>query len=283
MIAIPGVYEITADEYHADPVEGGSLSSTGARKILAPGTPALFRYEQLNPPAPKDTFDEGHAAHQMVLGVGPEIEVIDADAWRTNAAKDARAAAYAAGRIPLLPKTFTRIEAMAEALKRHEMAEALMRPGEGKAEQTLIWRDADTGVNRRALIDWLPKRTPGRRMLAVDYKTTANAANDAISKAVYDYGYHQQAAWYLDGITEVLGEAEPAFLFVFQEKAAPYLVNVVELDPAALRIGRDLNRRALRLYDWCRRRDEWPGYGPDVQQISLPVWVENRHLAEMPS
>lgn len=38
-ITEPGVYDLPAEVYHADPVEGGSLSSTGARKLLPPSCP----------------------------------------------------------------------------------------------------------------------------------------------------------------------------------------------------------------------------------------------------
>ncbi len=34
-ITVAGVYDIPADVYHADPVEGGSLSSTGARTLAS--------------------------------------------------------------------------------------------------------------------------------------------------------------------------------------------------------------------------------------------------------
>src|SRR2546421_646443 len=89
-ITEPGLYEdLSVETYHADPVPVGSLSSSGARKLLPPGCPALFAYEREHPPEPTATFDLGHAAHKMVLGVGPEVVKIDADNWRTNAVKDA--------------------------------------------------------------------------------------------------------------------------------------------------------------------------------------------------
>ena len=74
MIVDPGVYTLPADEYHADPVKGGSLSSSGARKILE--CPARFRWERDHPPVPTDAFNFGHAAHKLVLGAGPDVEVV---------------------------------------------------------------------------------------------------------------------------------------------------------------------------------------------------------------
>ena len=60
-ITAPGVYDIPAEDYHRDPVPGGSLSSTGARKLLPPSCPAKFRYEQDNPPTPTAALDFGQA------------------------------------------------------------------------------------------------------------------------------------------------------------------------------------------------------------------------------
>ncbi|MBO0827768.1 MAG: hypothetical protein J2P24_08300 [Streptosporangiales bacterium] len=44
MITEPGVYNLPAAVYHADPVPGGSLSQSGAKKLLPPSCPALYRY-----------------------------------------------------------------------------------------------------------------------------------------------------------------------------------------------------------------------------------------------
>ena len=75
--------------YHGDPVPGGSLSSTGARKLLPPSCPALFRWQQ-DHPVHKDVFDFGSAAHRLVLGAGPEIALLDYDNMRTKAAQEER-------------------------------------------------------------------------------------------------------------------------------------------------------------------------------------------------
>jgi len=287
MITEPGVYDITIDEYHADPVEGHSLSSSGARKLLDPSCPALFRHEQLNPPAPKATFDLGHAAHKLVLGAGPELVEVedewgaDPNAWRTNNVKAVIQEVRERGAIPLKPEDYSRVQAMADKLREHPIAAALLNAETGRPEQTLVWRDKRTGVWRRALLDWLPNAAPlNGRMLVVDYKTTISAHPTAIQKTIHSYGYHQQADWYLDGV-ETLGlAAAPKFLFIFQEKTAPYLVTVAEPDTIALRVGRERNREAIGLYAECVSADRWPAYSDDIELIPLPAWVENNYLRE---
>ncbi|MCT2591092.1 PD-(D/E)XK nuclease-like domain-containing protein [Streptomyces sp. N2-109] len=275
----PGIYQMTAEEYHAD---RGSLSSTGARKLLPPSCPAIFRHEQDNPPAPKKTFDFGHAAHHLVLGDGPDIDVLDFPNYLTKAAKAARDEARDMGAVPMLRHDYEQVEAMADAIRRHPLAGPLFTPGSGVAEQSIFWTDRDTGIKRKARPDWV-KQLPGLT-LCVDYKTAADASPDGVSKAVQDHGYHQQAAWYLDGL-EAAGMADDGsrFIFVFQMKTAPYLVTVRELDPQSLDIGRAKNRRALRVYADCQRTGTWPDWtGPveEIPSISLPVWAALRDSEE---
>jgi len=73
--------------------------------------------------------------------------------------------------------------------------------------------------------------TVGRgRPIIVDYKTAASANPRRFAKSVAEYGYHQQAAWYIDGLEQITGAADAAFLFVVQQKDPPWLVSVCQLD-----------------------------------------------------
>jgi hypothetical protein len=276
-ITEPGVYDIPSDAYHADPVPGGSLSSSSARKLLPPSCPARFRWDldHPDPTAGKNQFDIGHAAHRLVLGAGAEFHVIDADDYRSKDARTQRDDARASGLTPLLAAEHDQAQAMATALRAHPLAGHLFDPAAGWPEVTLVWRDEPTGIMRRARVDWLPRHQPGRRLIVPDYKTTHSADLDALTRAIQQFGYHQQAAWYLDGI-RALGLCGPdgaAFLFVAQEKTPPYLVTVLELDDTALRIGDIKNRRALQVYRHCTETNHWPAYHDGIALLGLPPWA----------
>jgi len=259
--------------YHAHP----ALSVSGAKKLLPPYCPAIYKYERDNGQPPKAAFDFGHAAHSLVLGVGEPVVVVDAPNWMTKAAKEQRDVARAAGQVPVLAAEWKQIEGMAAAIKAHPIASALLDPQHGTPEVSLFWDDEQHGIQRRGRLDWLPDATDGRRLVA-DFKTCGSAEPGAIRKAVANYGYHQQAAWYLDGL-EALDLGDAAFLFIFQEKTAPYLVTVVELDPEALAIGRGLNDRAMQVFAECTATDTWPSYTSDVELISLPGWATREYAA----
>lgn len=266
---------LSAEDYHADKT---SVSSSGLRALLAPGCPAQFKYDRDHPQAPKKEFDLGHAAHLYVLGEGPELEVIDFPDWRKKDAQILRDEAYLAGKVPLLTKDHDMVQEMAAAIRQHPIAGPLFTPGTGKAEQSIYWTDSATGVRCRVRPDWR------RDSIVCDYKTIKDAAPDAISRAIKDRSYHQQDAFYIDGV-EAAGLAPDGarFVFVFQSKIAPYLITVRELTDQDRDIGRARNERALRLYADCSATDTWPDWtGPvtEIPQIGMPTWDTIRQAEE---
>jgi hypothetical protein len=261
-------------DYHAHP----ALSSSGARALLPPSCPARFRWQRDNPPESRAALDFGSAAHRIVLGRGAEIAVVDADDWRTRAAKEAKEQAQAAGQTPVLRTDMAVINAMATALRAHPIASALLHPDRGRPEQSLFWTDERTDVDCRARLDWLPHASDGRLIVA-DYKTTLSAQPDAFAKSCASYGYAQQAAWYTEGVNALDLAEDVAFVFVAQEKTAPYLVTVCELDFESLRLGQRLNHLAREVFAECTATDTWPSYTDEVAHISLPGWFLRQHEA----
>jgi hypothetical protein len=111
-----------------------------------------------------------------------------------------------------------------------------------------------------------------------DLKSTTNAHPDAVQKAIGNFGYHIQGAWYLNGVAELgLAPDGAAFVIVAQEKTPPYLVSIVAPTPTAMMQGADWCRLALRTYHRCLRTDDWPGYGNEPAPRELPRYVEQQY------
>jgi hypothetical protein len=269
---LPGIYDIDEATYHADPVPGGSLSSSGARKLLPPSCPAKFLYERQNPPQPSEALDLGTAAHKLVLGAGIDIHVIDADDWRLKATRDERDDARAQGKLPLLKGDYEQVAGMADAIRRHPVAGAIFTPGRGKPEQSLFHQDADAGVWLRARLDWMFDRP-----IIGDYKSTRSANPLSFAKSVADFGYHIQDAFYRRVYEAVTGEY-PKFVFVVQEKDAPYLVTVCELDHDSVQSGHAMVQHAIERYRDCTESGVWPAYtdADSIELITLPRWARGR-------
>jgi hypothetical protein len=268
-MAIPtadGIYSRISDiEYHAD---HESLSSSGAR-TLTQYTPEEFRANRLEPPNPKPQFDFGHVAHKMVLGEGSQIVRVDARDWRTNLAKEAREKAWAHGKVPVLKSTIDTAQRMAGKVFAHKLAAKLLEAG--AAELSGYWHDDETGVRLRCRPDWLPDYRGGRPIV-VEYKSAASANPRRFTKSAGDYGYHQQAAWLIDGLAEATGVVDAACLFIVQQKDSPFLVSVCQLEPEDVELGRRQNRAAIRLYAECAEANSWPGY-EGLHTVGLPGWL----------
>ena len=252
-----GIYaDISNADYHKDPALGSS-----SLKTLATRTPAHYQHDKAHPKF-SDAFTLGTAAHSLILeGDLSGIVTVDADNWLTKDAKAAKAEALAEGKQPLLTKEMAQVWAMHDAVMDHTHAwKAFVGH---KAEQSVFW-DED-GLMLKCRPDaWKPGAL-------IDLKTTRTADPNEFGKTAHEFGYHQSAAHYIDGVKAATGEELP-FHFVLVEKTEPYLVSVVELDVEAINIGRQLNDRAKRIYRECVENNTWPGY-PNADLISLPMWA----------
>ncbi|MFE7237250.1 PD-(D/E)XK nuclease-like domain-containing protein [Streptomyces sp. NPDC057580] len=265
--------DLSNADYHADKT---SLSSSGARKLLEPSTPARFRYEQDNPQPATKTFDYGNAAHKKVLGNGPELVVIEHDMWNTKAAKAEVAEARERGAIPLKQHEMDMVNAMAAAIRKHPLAAALLDPAYGAPEQSGFWIDEPTGIRRRVRFDWLPSIQSGR-LIIPDYKTAADASNRVMEREIEKYGYNQQADWYEAAARALgLGGDDAELLLIVQEKKAPYLINVIGIEFGSRIIGGAKNRAAINTFAECTATGIWPGYGDEPNYLALPGYAENR-------
>jgi hypothetical protein len=259
---------MSEEDYHRHP----SLSSSGARKLLAPSCPARFKYEQDNPPQPKTELDIGKAAHRLVLGTGPEIVELRYKNWMSNDVKRYANEAREAGKVPLLTREYEIVHAMAAKLR---TSTAFNYFTNGAPEVSAFWTDPATRVNCRARFDWLPNygvplNPTISRLVIPDLKTSRSANPADIEKSVYQFGYYMQAAWYIDAAMENgMGDIDTAFVLVVQEKTPPYLVSVVQIDPDAIRYGRERNHLARETFRDCKASGIWPDYMRDRK--TLPV------------
>lgn len=266
-ITEPGVYcDLSNEDYHLDPVPGGSLSASGAKTILK--APARFRYEQQHP-VYKNVFDFGSVAHALALGDDTvNIVRLDFPDRRTKDYKTAEAEARALGSVPILRKDYAVIEDMVIALQDNTDAMDLLTIP-GKPEQSAFWQDERTGIWRRARFDRLPN-SDAPVFVIVDYKTAASADPDDFARTVASYGYHMQAAWYCDAARALDLNPDPAFAFVVQEKDPPYIATVIQLVESATDLASQQNAKAIDRYIECKRTDTWPGYASGVTHIELP-------------
>lgn len=276
LISEPGIYDIPPEVYHGQPCVEPSIGSSGLRMLLNECPAKYWFHSPLNPDRPPEEskvhFSIGKTANDLLLH-GEEWfwghnHVLGYETLQTKAAKAEKVEAEEAGKNVINKKQWAEIQAMTEAFAEHPFASAAFMSG--RSEPSLFWQDRETGVWLRCRPDFLPSAL---RHIP-DYKTAASAKPEDFKRSIYNYGYHMQAALYLDGIENVTGTKPQSFYFVVQEKEAPYIVTCQAVEQIAVDWGRIQNRKAIHLFAECLEKNEWPGYARDVIEVGLPFYAE---------
>lgn len=276
-VVTTGWHDLSEDIYHADPCPAPSLSSHTAMNIISKSLLHAWRGHPRSPvfePHMLGTAaDRGSAAHALLFG-GKAIEPINAEDFRTAAAREGRDRARALGRIPMLQRE---IEGVLLMVKPAQQRFADLHDGAYLCEQSAIWRSGDNEAGwRRGRIDTL---SPSRALI-VDYKTT-EAAVDALSceRRIADMGLHIQAAAYVDAVEtlqpELLGRVR--FIFQWQEQKAPYALSPpIEMSEAFMSLGRAQWLAAGRLWDLALKHSAFPAHSPHPHLACPPPWELSR-------
>ena len=263
----------SAATYHATK----ALSKSSMDELLK--CPALFKQTL-------DTMGGDHAATPaMILGsvfhsMTLEPEFLDAEyaprqnAGNTKAAKEEAAKAAENGITLVQRETWATCEAMRDAANAHPLLKAAKAAEDWQAEVSIYWQEREM-IPCKARVDALAT-IPGFGLCAIDLKSTTDASPDAISRHLYDYGYHRQAAWYTHAL-RLVGFEPRQFVFLFVEKTAPYLSTAVSVSDGAMCLALEEIRSALKRYEDCAASGTWPGYTQDIiTEIDLPAWAYRR-------
>ena len=156
----------------------------------------------------------------------------------------------------------------AELVKNHHFAGALL---DGADTQVSCVIPINSGGLGKCRLDIVPQGEFADSL--VDLKTTNSL--DKMPSTIADFGYHVQAAWYLDLYNLCTGEKRERWKFIFQESSAPYEIAVVELDPADIAIGRAWYLTALEQWNHSVETGHYPSpWDDEVKIIGLPYWAK---------
>ena len=269
-ITEPGVYQdLDENAYHADPVIGGSLSSTGAKQLIK--SPLHYRHYIDVGMAPRTAFDTGHVIHKEILGEGADLAVMDFDSWRSKASQEARDKARTDGRVPILEKDYVPLLEVANSV----LDDPVVGPwftGKGDSEVSIFHKHQEHGVWMRGRIDRIIK--DGDQTILIDVKTTRDADPSEFGRTAAKFGYDLQRAWYKH-IWEALTGDTVRFLHVLVGLDEPTTLSVAELDDDFDWTGTELMNQALARYAECQRTGQWPGYPTTTTQVGPPNYHIN--------
>jgi len=158
------------------------------------------------------------------------------------------------GRIIVKPDVFAQAELAFKRIRGDPVIAVILKDADFQ-----VWIEAEfQGIPVKGLIDIAPKDPGG--VALVDFKTTASAAVRQFGRAIYNFGYHVQAAFYLDLWNAATGEKRNTFLHVIQESGEPYEIGRRMLDADWLTLGRGMYESAIELYARCLKTGIWPSY-----------------------
>lgn len=249
-----------------------AISPSGAKHLAR--SPAHYRAAIDTPAEETAAQRTGRAAHYAVLEPdtfatrcvpAPEISK------RSNAGKAAHEefAAQHPGCTILTASEYATAEAISAAVRAHPLIPALLAGAE--IESSLFWTNPETGAACKGRPDALRFYGDGGATV-LDLKTTLDASPGAFARAVLNYGYHVQAAAYLEGL-RTLGYEARDFIVIAVEKSPPYCCAIYRMPDAAIELGAKRWREACALFAECTERGEWPGYPADLRELQLPAWA----------
>jgi len=279
----PGLYQMPADVYHADCAPEPSLSSSIARTLLeASPQHAWIAHPRLgcqveaerDPSRPKEI---GTVAHKLILGQGSDVVLIDADDYRSAAAKAQRAQAYADGHCPILQPDADKADALAD-----QVAEKLaLIPGcegftKAPAEVVAVAQDR-SGAWLRIMMDRVEIHPT--HAIIWDVKTgDQSAAPQLLGRRVESMQMEVQAALYVHVLSMLLPHlaGRIRFRWIFVENEFPHALSVAEADGAGMEIGARKVAAAIHVWNRCRAAGEWPGYPAQIVRFDYPEWAARR-------
>lgn len=274
-----GIYDISAEKYRSDCCVAHSVSGSG---LVTIETQSLLHYwndSYLNPEREEKSTPAmlfGIAAHYAQLGeiaFSQRFVVKPYDSYHSNEAKAWRDAQTK----QIISKSdFDKIGNMARVLAKHPLAKMAFR--DGKPEQSVIWKDTDTGLYLKSRPDWLSATSP----FICDFKSSASAHPRDFVRTAFKLHYNVKAALQVDGFKALGRDITP--YFIVQETEAPFAVLVAVFRPHDLEFGRLLYRGALRRLAGAlargTKREHFPGYNDDkVAYLTMPQWQETEILA----
>ena len=238
-------------------------------------TPMHFLYEQTHPKEDTPALAFGRATHKAILepetfsdefAVAPKVD------RRTKDGKETwnKFVEDNAGKEVITEEDFEILQDMKAVIDHDVHASAFLN---GIHEQSFFWTDSATGEKCKVRPDCISE-VDGKKYL-VDYKTTDSCADGAFERSVRKYGYKFQSGMYREGYFQNTFE-DVGFVFVAQEKTAPYAVRVYICSDEFLNEGYTQFREAIGIYHECKTTNHYWGYeGPD-NEISELIGEEEK-------
>jgi len=164
---------------------------------------------------------------------------------------------------------YNKAVAISNAVFSHSYASKLLDGIE--AEKSIFFTDPETGAMCKARPDGI-NTTSIETPIILELKTCENASPEAFGRSAFNLGYHNQAAFYVDGYNIVFGK-KPLHVFIAVEREPPYACALYYTPDEVLYMGSRENAADLRKYVDSLSTGAWKGYDETVTPLQFPAWA----------
>lgn len=263
-------WQCSNHDYHAD-LTHDSHSSLDLFMRSVEQYAARRVFNTVQPPPPTEQMEFGSLFHSICLEhdkFDEEYILQEKFDRRTKKGKigwaDFLERAY--GKKIVEPEDVERAYAMRDGVDRNAYSSALIFDN-GISEVSMQCVDQETGLPLKIRIDRLSATGE-----MGDLKSTNDVSPSEWSKTVYKYGYHRQAAMYLDCARQY--GIEGPFTFIAVSKEPPHEAVPYRLDENAVAMGRAENGIILRELKERWETGDWHGrWSSGVQVVGLPRYA----------
>lgn len=158
---------------------------------------------------------------------------------------------------------YQHIMGMQDSARSHPIAGQMLKEITAN-EVSLLWTRGNTQFKGR--IDAIGKG------ILIDLKTTQSAESRKFQSSFFKYGYHRQAAFYLQGAKR-LKLVTNGIVFIAIEKTPPYALALFQPSHGVITAAAAELESLILQYHQCKSSNQWPGYPEMIQDVSMPDWM----------
>lgn len=266
---------------NADYRKREGVSSSDLKRMMK--SMATWKYYKDHPDdSDTEALQFGRAYHKMMLEPDDFDNEFIVSPKFDRRTKEGKAAAEefakkAEGKEIINEETYQKLLEMQIALYNTPFVKLLIK---GEHEKSFFWTDAETGIKCKCRPDSFGQVK--EQYVCIDLKTTKDAETDHFMRDAIKLGYDIQAYHYCQGLEDTYKKPFK-FIFIAQEKTAPYLVNVLEADEYFMKSGKELRDSLLKKYKKALETGVYQGYMDEnsgINSLSVPAWLRDSLVAD---
>lgn len=269
-----GIYDISNDDYHTH----HAISRSAIMEFKK--SPKHYWYKYLSGkyvrPNPTPALIFGSAAHTFMIEYHafferyaikheklPKLKNVGKEAYDTAKSNQKNFIESSKNKYILSQEDFSKLIEMKNEIFENTTLSSLI--SNAQYEKSIFWIDPDTGIECKCRPDILHDN------FVIDYKTCLEASKREFQRACFNSGYYIQMAMIKEGLKHALGTTMEDFIFIAQEKSAPYLTAIYTLDELAIQRGIEEFKDILVKIKKCREENNYSGY--EIQNLTLPAYA----------